>query len=208
MIRTIIAEDNTYMQNHLVNMLQNAGDFEVMASFVDAFEAEKYCASHSVELVVMDVQTQHNHNGLAAASRLREGGNVKVVVVTSLIDPDVLVQAKQGAADSLWYKDHGEAELLDVIRRTVQGEHIFPETSPNVELNQMFSGDLTPRQIQILRRFVQGYTYDEIAEELHLSKNGVRWNLDAMVEKGGFKNKHELLAAVIENKLIVTTLKD
>ena len=51
-------------------------------------------------------------------------------------------------------------------------------------------------------------TYDEIAEDLKLSKNGVRWNLEQIIEKGGFQNKHELLAAVIENKLIVTTLEE
>ena len=35
-----------------------------------------------------------------------------------------------------------------------------------------------------------------------------RWNLDQIVEKGGFQNKHELLAVVIENRLIVTTLEE
>ena len=72
----------------------------------------------------------------------------------------------------------------------------------------MFSDDITPRQIAILRRCVKGMTYDEIAEDLKISKNGVRWNLEQIIEKGGFQNKHELLAAVIENKLIVTTLEE
>ena len=110
------------------------------------------------------------------------------------------------AADSLWYKDHGDAELMDVIKRTLSGERVFPEVSPRVELKDMFSDEISPRQLAILRRFVEGMTYDEIARDLRLSKNGVRWNLGELVEKGGFKNKHELLAAVIENKLIVTTL--
>ena len=85
---------------------------------------------------------------------------------------------------------------------------MFPDTSPSVELKDMFSADITPRQIEILRMFVKGLTYDEIAAELGISKNGVRWNLEQIVEKGGFENKHQLLAAVIENKLIVTTLKE
>ena len=60
----------------------------------------------------------------------------------------------------------------------------------------------------MLKIGITSLTYDEIASELGISKNGVRWNLDQIIEKGGFNNKHELLAAVIENKLIVTTLKD
>ena len=208
MIQTIIVEDNVYMQKHLVNMLLNLEQFEIIAALSDAFEAENFCKEQHIDLVLMDVQTSHNHSGLAAGERIRENGKTKVVIVTSLVDPEVLLKAKTGAADSLWYKDHGEEELADVIVRTMQGEHIFPDTSPSVELKEMFSEEISPRQMDILRMFVKGLTYDEIAAELHISKNGVRWNLDQIVEKGGFANKHEMLAAVIENKLIVTTLKD
>ncbi len=209
MYRTFIAEDNTYMQNHLAAMLRDDSRFLVLGVFKDAFEAEEACRREPVDLVLMDVQTQHNHSGLAAGKRIKEQyPEVKLVVVTSLIDPDILAGAKAGAADSLWYKDHSPQELVDVIVQTMEGEHIFPDGAPSVEIKDMFSGDITPRQIAILRRFVEGMTYDEIAADLKLSKNGVRWNLDQIVEKGGFANKHEMLATVIENKLIVTTLRD
>lgn len=209
MIRTMIVEDNLYMQNHLVHMLESDERFLVVAILRDAFEAERRCSAEPIDLVLMDVQTQHNHSGLAAGKRIREAcEHTKVLVVTSLVDPDVLVKAKTGAADSLWYKDHDEKALMDVIWQTLEGERIFPDASPSVELKEMFSDDLTPRQIVILRKFVQGYTYDEIADALHITKNGVRWNIGQIVEKGGFQNKHELLAAVIESKLIVTTLME
>lgn len=208
MIKTIIVEDNIYMQKHLVNMLSADESFQVAGTFKDAFDAERACNSGKIDLVLMDVQTLHNHSGLAAGKNIRKNTKTKVVIVTSLIDPDILSKAKAGAADSLWYKDHGDEELMSVIKKTIEGERIFPEKSPNVELKDMFSGEISPRQIEILRKFVKGMTYDEIATELGISKNGVRWNLDQIVEKGGFNNKHELLAAVIENKLIVTTLKD
>ncbi len=208
MIRTILVEDNLFMQKHLSGMLGADGRFRLLAAYRDAFEAETACADGEVDLVLMDVQTLHNHSGLAAGERIRKNGKTKVVLVTSLIDPEILAKAKAGAADSLWYKDHGDADLMEVVGRTLAGERVFPDASPNVELKQMFSGDITPRQLAILRLFVKGLTYDEIAEKLNITKNGVRWNLDQIVEKGGFANKHELLAAVIENKLIVTTLED
>ncbi len=209
MIKTVIIEDNLFMQNHLTGMLSADERFLVVSAVRDAFEAEEICVSENIDLVLMDVQTLHNHSGIAAGKRIKESRKgTKVVIVTSLIDPDVLEKAKLGAADSLWYKDHGTSELMEVINRTLNGEKVFPNVSPSVELKDMLSSDITPRQIDILRRFVKGMTYDEIAADLNLSKNGVRWNLDQLVEKGGFQNKHELLAAVIENKLIVTTLEE
>ena len=208
MIRTVIVEDNLFMQRHLAGMLDADGRFRILDSVRDAFDAETLCRATDVDLVLMDVQTLHNHSGLVAAQHIKNlEKNIRVVIVTSLIDPDILAKAKS-VADSLWYKDHGAEELLSVIDRTLAGEHVFPQFSPSVELKDMFSAEITPRQLQILRRFVKGMTYDEIAADLKISKNGVRWNLDQIVEKGGFQNKHELLASVIENKLIVTTLEE
>ena len=208
MINTVLVEDDLYIQRHFAERLSADGGFRLAGVYRDAFEAEKHCDS-TVNLILMDVQTQHKHSGLAAAERIKRAyPNVKIVVVTSLVDPEVLSKARAGAADSLWYKDHGTAELLDVIKRTLAGERVFPCTAPAVEMEQVMSDRFSPRQLDILRWYIRGLTYQEIADKLGISKNGVRWNLDDMVEKGGFENREALVATAIENKLVVTTLKD
>ena len=208
MINTILVEDDLYIQKHLTERLNSDGKFCLVGVYRDAFEAERYC-NGSVRLILMDVQTQHKHSGLAAAERMKKAfPNIKIVIVTSLVDPEVLAKAKTGAADSLWYKDHGTDELLDVINRTLGGENVFPNTSPAVEMEGTMSDTFSPRQLDILRWYIRGLTYQEIADKFGISKNGVRWNLDDMVEKGGFPNREALVATAIENKLMVTTLKD
>ena len=209
MINAVIVEDDRIIQNYLTNMLAADGRFRVVGTYTDAFEAEKVCARGVIDLVLMDVQTARNHSGLAAGERIRKSaGNTKVIAVTSLVDPDVLARARSGGADSLWYKDHGSDALMSVIDRTLAGEHVFPDSAPNIELKDMFSEDITPRQLAILRRFVSGMTYDEIAKSMSITRDGVRWNIDQIIQKGGFENKHELLAAVLCNKYIVTALMD
>ena len=127
----------------------------------------------------MDVQTFHNHDGLSAGKMIREKyPYTKVLVVTSLIDPKVLERAKSGCADSLWYKDHGEEDIRSVIYRTLNGERVFPDITPKVELNWITSGDISPR-----------------------------WNFQEMIDKAGYSCKEDLIAAALESKLIVTTLK-
>ena len=209
MINTVLVEDNYFVQDVLKRMIGSDARFRLAATFTDAFEAEKYCAQGGADLVVMDVQTRENHSGLAAGKRMKEAlPKIKIVVVTSLVDAEVLKEAKKGAADSLWYKDHGTKDLMDVIERTMNGEHVFPDSSPNITLKDLFSEELTDRQMKILRYFVKGYTYQEIADELGMTKRNVRWHLDSIVEKGNFENKHELLMTILESKLIVTNLLD
>lgn len=208
MINTILVEDDLYIQKHFTERLESESDFRLVGVYRDAFEAERRCDS-TVNLILMDVQTQHKHSGLAAAERIKKAfPHIRIVVVTSLVDPEVLARAKKGASDSLWYKDHGTAELLDVVRRTLAGERVFPSSSPAVEMEGTMSDKYSPRQLDILRWYIRGLTYQEIADKLGISKNGVRWNLDDMVIKGGFENREALVATAIENKLMVTTLKD
>ena len=208
MINTILVEDDPYIQKHFTEQLGADGGFCLSGVYRDAFEAEKYCNT-AINLILMDVQTQHKHSGLAAAERIKKVfPHIKIVVVTSLVDPEVLERAKMGAIDSLWYKDHGTAELMDVIKHTLAGEKIFPCTSPSVEMEGTMSDQFSPRQLDILRCYIRGMTYQEIADKFGISKNGVRWNLDDMVEKGGFESREALVATAMEKKLMVTTLKD
>lgn len=158
MINTIPVEDDLYIQKHFAERLKSNDDFCLVGVYRDAFEAEKNCDG-SIRLILMDVQTQHKHSGLAAAERIKKVfPNIKIVAVTSLVDPEILSKAKTGAADSLWYKDHGTAELLDVIKRTLDGENVFPSSSPSVEMEKAMSKDFSPRQLDILRWYIRGLT--------------------------------------------------
>lgn len=206
-IKTLLVEDDRYIQRHFIERLSEEPDIELVAALSDAFEAEKRCGPN-IDLVLMDVLTLHKHSGLAAGKRIRKAyPHIKVVIITSLVDPEVLLQAKQGCADSLWYKDHGTEAILDVIRRTMAGQRVFPDFSPSVEMKKCMSQDFSPAQIEILRAFIKGYTYREIAEKFNLSVSGVRYNIAEMVRIGGFKNKEELTTTAIENKLVITTLE-
>ena len=209
MINTLLVEDDLYIQRHFVERFSEEEDIRIVAAVRDAFEAEGLCGQGGIDLVLMDVLTLHKHSGLAAGKRIREAyPNIKVLIVTSLVDPEVLQRARRGCADSLWYKDHGTDAIMDVIRRTMAGERVFPSFSPSVEMKRCMSEDFTPAQIEILRAFIKGYTYREIAEKFNLSVSGVRYNIAEMVRIGGFKNKEELTTVAIENKLVVTTLDD
>ena len=181
MINTLLVEDDLYIQRHFVERFSEEEDIRIVAAVRDAFEAEGLCGQGGIDLVLMDVLTLHKHSGIAAGKRIREAyPNIKVLIVTSLVDPEVLQQARRGCADSLWYK----------------------------EMKRCMSEDFTPAQIEILRDFIKGYTYREIAEKFNLSVSGVRYNIAEMVRIGGFKNKEELTTVAIENKLVVTTLDD
>ena len=193
MVRILIVEDQKIMQKYFEYILMQDPEFRHVQTISDAREAVKICDYSVIDLVIMDVQTFHNHDGLSAGKMIREKyPYTKVLVVTSLIDPKVLERAKSGCADSLWYKDHGEEDIRSVIYRTLNGERVFPDITPKVELNWIT---------------IHGMSYSEIARKMDCSTSGVRWNFQEMIAKAGYSCKEDLIAAALESKLIVTTLK-
>ena len=52
-----------------------------------------------------------------------------------------------------------------MIHRTLNSEHVFPDMTPKVELNWITSGDISPRQLEMLRLYIRGMSYSEIARE-------------------------------------------
>lgn len=209
MIRVLIVEDQKILQKYFEYLIENnKEEFQHVQTIADAYEAIKICNRTRVDLVLMDVQTFHNHDGLKAGKKIKEAHpKIKVLIVTSLIDPEVLARAKSGSADSLWYKDHGDEEILDVIRRTLEGQRVFPDISPDVQLNWIQSDEISPRQLEMLRLYIKGMSYSEIAKKMGCSTAGVRWNFQEMISKAGYSCKEDLIAAALESKLLVTTLK-
>lgn len=199
----LVVEDNKYMLEYFEEMFRDSGRFALAGTLRDADQAACFCAMNRVDLILMDVQTLHGHSGLDAAERVRQQFPViKIVVVTSLADAGVLKKARQVGVDSLWYKDHGEEELMDVVERTLAGERIFPDREPNVEIGDAWSDELSETQKNILRLYIRGNSYSAIAKKLYLEERTVKYHMNQMIQKCGFQTKQELIAAAIDSTVI------
>ena len=202
MINTILVEDDIYMQKHFSGILGSDERFNIAGTFRDAFDVESCCGT-DIDLVLMDVLTLHKHSGLAAGKRIKERyPHIKIVIITSLIDPNVLSEAKRGAADSLWYKDSEKNRLMEVVRQTVAGKHIFPDAPPTVEVGMAKSTEFTKTELKVLRHLLRGLSYTRIAAEMGCEMSTVKFHVANMLQKTGLENKLQLALAVSDVKLI------
>ena len=108
------------------------------------------------------------------------------------------------------YDEESDRTLMDVIveGRAQNPEELIIGRENLVSFRDQVDRVLSGLEQDVLNAYLDGKSYQEIADKLGISKNGVRWNLDDMVGKGGFENREALVATAIENKLMVTTLKD
>lgn len=123
-MRVMIVEDQTMIRSLLESYFRAEDGYRITASLPGAKQAVEVCRTNSVDLILMDVQTENRENGLTAVRQIKAiQPKIKIIVVTSLIDCAVLDEAKRAGADSLWYKDSTQKRLMDVVRQTMAGEH-------------------------------------------------------------------------------------
>lgn len=204
MAQVLIVEDQKMPRENMIGYVNSSNNYKLAGTLSNAAMAELFCAGHHVDLILMDVCTERDENGLEATAIIKKRfPKIKVIIVTSMVECSFLDRAHEAGADSFWYKDDSEDEPLTVMDRTMTGESVFPERTPEVELGLTTSYELTGGEIKVLRLLMESLSYEEIARELGCSERNVRFHLNNVLEKTGYKNKMQLLLAISDKRLII-----
>lgn len=152
MIRVLIVEDQRMAREDMENYIQSSGRYCLAASITNAAMAETVCRQSRCELVLMDVCTENDESGLVAAEKIKKTmPQIKVIIVTSLVECSFIDRARKAGVESFWYKDAGKEELLEVMDRTMKGENVYPDAPPVVMIGTAKSCDFTPGELAVLR---------------------------------------------------------
>ena len=209
MTNVLIVEDDPMARTLFEIYLKNSGRYRMAAAIESASMAELYCLTRQVDLIIMDVCTALNSSGLDAAVKIKKNHpSIKIIIVTSQPECDFINRAREAGVDSFWYKDISPEALIDVIDRTMEGEHLFPDKTPKVKLGLADSTDLTAKEIKVLRLVCEGLGYSEIARELNIAERTVKYHISNILSKTGYANKTRLAIAVTNQKFIIPKFRE
>lgn len=206
MNRVLIVEDQKMAQENMEGMIKASENYTVAGIIPNAADTELFCMRGNVDLILMDVCTARDENGIEAAALIKKKfPEIKIVIVTSMAEHTFIEKAKAANADSFWYKDARSGELLEVMDRTMAGEHIFPERTPEVKLGLTTSYELTQSELDVLRALMQSTSDEDAAKMLNCTKANIRWHLSRILDKTGYRTRMELLIAIASKNLIIVT---
>ena len=206
MTRVLIVEDQKMAQENMEAIIGASERYTLAGSIPNAADTELFCMRSGVDLILMDVCTARDESGIEACAVIKKKfPHIKVIVVTSMAEHTFIEKAKSARADSFWYKDASQSELLAVMDRTVAGEHIFPDKTPEVKLGLTTSYELTQSELDVLRALMQSTSDEDAARMLSCTKANIRWHLSKILEKTGYRSRMELLIAVASKNLIIVT---
>ncbi len=189
----LIADDHPIFRDGLRALLASAPGVELVGEATTGEEAVSLAAELQPDVVVMDVQMP-GIGGIEATRRIiRDGPNIRILVVTMFEDDGTVFQAMRAGARGYVLKGANYAEMLRAIRAVGTGEAIF---SPKIAVRLMdfFSSirpatipqafpELSDREREILDLIAQGHKNTDIAHHLFLSPKTVRNHVSNILHK-------------------------
>jgi len=183
MIKILIVEDQTILQESLEHIISVQSDMEVVGKTDDAARAAELCRILKPNLILMDVVTKNESNGIAySAEIIKKFPGIKIVIMTSMPDITFIDEARKAGAHSFVYKHMGKDHFYYVIRNTMAGHGVYPGPSAHTSIAM----ELTETEIAVLRLVCRGKTREESAKELGLSDTVLGRHITSILDKSGF----------------------
>ena len=206
MTNVLIVEDQKMAQENMEAIIKTNENYTLAGIIPNAADAELFCMRGGVDLILMDVCTARDESGIEACAVIKKKfPKIKVIVVTSMAEHTFIEKARAARADSFWYKDASHGELISVMDRTMAGERIFPDKTPEVKLGLTTSYELTQSELDVLRALMQSTSDEDAANMLGCTKANIRWHLSKILDKTGYRTRMELLIAVAQKNLIIVS---
>ena len=194
MTNVLLVEDSRITRDMLESHFKGSQDHTLIATLENAANAEIVCMSGKVDLVLMDVCTADDESGLVAAAKIKKHDpGIKIIIMTSMPEYSFIQKAKEAGCDSFWYKEYGDTDLLDIMDRTMRGESVYPDETPVISIGNSVSSELTERELTVLRQLALGYKYEEIAENLDISLNTVKYHIKNLLTKTVYRSSLQLV---------------
>ncbi|MBK9491228.1 MAG: response regulator transcription factor [Haliscomenobacter sp.] len=210
MVRVILFEDNRNFREALELFFEDSEKVYLTKSFEDATKAVAQIKEYQPDVVLMDIEMP-GISGLDAMKLIKaECPNTKVMIQTQFEDDHRLFVALcRGAwgyalkSDSL---DRIETAILDVHQG---GGYFSPAIAGKVarffqEKELKADPDfcnLTTRELEVLKHLVNGKRYQEIANAMFISYEGVHSHVKKVYEKLHVNSKSEAIVKAIDAKL-------
>lgn len=179
--RLLVVDDHAAVRAGLRDLLEDEGDFEVVAAVASAEAAMAVAERELIDVAVVDYQLG-GHNGLWVSRKLKRLTSPPAVLIYSAYADGVLAAAAVVAeADAIVSKGGLGSELCDQIRRVARGQSSLRPMPP--WLGETIRSRFGHEEQAIFGMLLAGIDPSEIAETLDLSEAGVESRLWAMLRK-------------------------
>ena len=215
-IRIVLADDHPVVCIGVRNMLTEDEGFEVVGEAADGDEAISQTLDLEPDVLLLDVQMPRKPGIDAMRDILTTATRVKILLLTSTITTQQIIEALQIGARGIVLKDALANHLQTAIRTVhagdywIGGKRVVTLVSALRDLMQQAvppqrkTYGLTPRELEVVGCIVEGCSNRDIAKQFSLSEETVKRHLSNIFDKTGVSTRLELALFAIAHHLVAS----
>ncbi len=211
MIKVLIADDHAIVRAGLRALIHAEATMELVGEAAGGYETIDLVEKTQPDVLVLDL-SMPDLDGIAVTRQIKpQFSNVHILILTIHEDQALLREAIKAGASGYILKHAAESELISAIQRILRGDlYVDPamvrllvqEQPAPPAVPPQSTEALTPREIEVLKLIVQGYTNRQIGEELNISFRTAESHRASLSEKLGMHSRVELVRYAREHGLI------
>jgi DNA-binding NarL/FixJ family response regulator len=214
-IRILLADDHPVVRIGVRNMLKAEGNFDVVGEASDGDEAITQTLELLPDILLLDLYMPRLP-GLEAMRAIMSGSpRVKILLLTSTISTQQIIEALQIGARGIVLKDALVDHLTTAIRSVVGGDYwiggkrvvnlvgALHELMQQAAVPERKTYGLTPRELEVVGCIVEGCSNRDVAKQFAISEETVKRHLSNIFDKTGVSTRLELALFAIAHQLVV-----
>ena len=209
MIRVVIADDHQILREGLKQLLQAAGDLEVVGEAGDGFEVLDRVRRDEFDVLLLDM-SMPGKSGVELIKQVKsEKPKLRILVLSMHEEQQYAVRAIRAGASGYLTKESASRQLVDAIRKIAAGgAFISAEVAQQLALGAMpgaqgpLHAALSDREYQVFMLIAEGKSVSDIAAQLNLSVKTVSTHKANVLQKMNMTTTGELIRYAIANKLV------
>ncbi|HEY9847465.1 MAG TPA: response regulator transcription factor [Candidatus Caenarcaniphilales bacterium] len=208
-LRILIVEDDPMMQLGLEQALASHAQFEIIGQAEDGYLGVEAALQLKPDLIVMDIGLPRL-DGVAATQQIKAAlPQVRVVMLTSHTAETEIIAALSSGADAYCIKGASVDRLLSAINAAQDGatyldpqiaRRVMDHLKPPTPANNI--GQLSERELEVLKLLVEGYSNPEIAATLYLSPNTVKTHVRGIMNKLAVDDRVQAAVVALRSGLV------
>ena len=215
-VRVLVCDDQSLVRAGFVTILDAQPDMTVVGEAADGRAAVDLARRLRPDVVVMDVRMPVM-DGIEATAQLAGAGvadPLRVLVVTTFNVDEHVYDALRAGASGFLLKDASAQQLIAGVRTVVRGESLLaPEVTRRLigryaarirpaDPEVAAAGQLTPRELEVLRLIATGMSNAEIAAALVIGSETVKTYVSRILTKLGLRDRVQAVVHAYRTGLV------
>lgn len=210
MITVLIVDDHGLVRDGIRRLLEDCPDIEVVGEAREGQEAVRLAQELQPTVVLMDLSLP-GMDGIEATKRILAAGiKTRVLMLTMHANEEYALRVLQAGAHGFVVKEDPSQELVTAIHAVAaNGTYVSPAISKRLPTRITQEQDrpnvlaaLSDRELQVLKRFAEGFTTGQIARDLYLSVKTVETYRARLLDKFGLQTTVDLIRFALRNGVI------